>query len=148
MSAFTQYGTAVFLGVNGAATVVGTARTLNSWSHRRTTPKAQQTDGQGDVSAVGYGRPIDTLEIEFVPTSTVSGGQPVAIAAGATPIPAPGATVTLASMPLAALNGSWNYDGDAQVTPSTTSGMALRLTLRRANTVDSDGNPTHHAAIS
>ncbi len=148
MSAFTQYGTAVFLGVNGSATIVGTARTLNSWGFTRETPVAQQADGQGDLSAVGYGRPIDTLEIEFVPTSTVSGGQPVPVTAANLPVPTPGALVALSSMPLAALDGNWNFHGRANGTPSATSGLAMRLTLRRANTVDSNGNPTAHAAIA
>ena len=148
MSAFTQFGTAVFLGVNGNVTILGTARNLTAGGFRRTTPKAQQADGQGDIAAVGYGRPIDTIDIEFIPTSTVAGGAPVAITAANFPVPTPGQVVTLAGMDLAALNGSWNFDGEASATPSASSGLAVRLTLRRANTVDANGNPTHHPVIA
>jgi hypothetical protein len=148
MSAITQYGTAVILGVNGSATIVGTARSLTSVNYRRETNVAQATDGQGDVIAVGYGRPIDTIDIEFIPVATVSGGAVVPVTAANHPIPAGGAVVALSSMSLAALDGNWNFHGSASAAPSTSSSLAMRLTLRRANTVDANGNPTHHAAVS
>jgi hypothetical protein len=148
MSALTQYGTAVILGVNGSATIVGTARSLTSVNYRRETGKAVATDGQGDEFALGFRRPIDTIDIEFIPASTVSGGAVVPITAANHPVPAAGAVVALSSMSLAALDGNWNFDGSASATPSASSALAMRLTLRRSNTVDSNGNPTHHAAIS
>lgn len=144
----TQYGIALILGVNGNATIVGTARNLTSASMRRTTGKAEQADGDGNIVAVGFRRPIDTIDIEFNPVCTVASGATVPITAANTPIPAPGALITLAGMDLAALNGTWNFDGEASATPSSSAALTIRLTLRRANTVDNNGNPTSHAAIA
>lgn len=147
MSQFTQFGTAVIFGVNGSASIVGTARSLTSVNYRRETSKAVAADGQGDEFAIGYRRPIDTIDIEFIPVSTVTSGSVVPVTAANHPIPAPGAVVALSSMSLAALDGNWNFDGSASAAPSSSSPLAMRLTLRRANTVDSNGNPTHHAAV-
>jgi len=144
----TQFGLALIMGVNGNATIVGTARNLTSASMRRTTGKAEQADGEGNIVAVGYRRPIDTIDIEFNPICTVTSGATVPITAANTPIPSPGAVIVLANMDLAALNGNWNYDGEASATPSSSAALTIRLTLRRANTPDGNGNPTAHAAIS
>jgi hypothetical protein len=146
----TLIGTACIVGIDGTVawgSITTAMNKLQSSSLSRSHPQVDITDGNQNIVARAYAGPQDTFDIEYIPISAA--GTPTKSDAGAnSTLPTPGATVTIASTLITALNGTWNYDGKGSIEQSTNGPTKVKLTLVRLGAADGSGNPTSYAVVS
>lgn len=132
-------GTACYSGIAGTfvTTVHASDKTvLQGAAMTRTTPSFVLEDGAGNPVSEGFGRPQDTLDIEFTPVSTTQ-----ALAAAEVELPTIGTKVTLGDTGIADYNGDWNYLGNARIIPQAKGPVKITMTVSRKGPV-SGGRPT------
>lgn len=146
----TLIGTACIVGIDGTVaygSITTAMNKLTASGARRTYPKADVTDGLGNVIARGYAGPQDSYDIEYIPID--ASGSPSKSGAGTNAVlPTPGAVVTIASTLIASLNGTWNFDGEASIDQSTNGPTKIKITIVRLGTIDGSNNPTSYTTVS
>lgn len=144
-------GQATYMGITGTVVTSNLASATKSKltgnSIKRSTPKAEAKDGAGNVFAKGFAGPVDTLTLKFIPVSNATPST-TADAAANVILPALGSVVTLANTGVAAIDGTWQYEGEGSIDTDPNGPVVITLELMRNGTVDGSGNPTALTSVS